>query len=101
MNWLETELQKPRSKAIHCSIGRRHPPGLENPKVSVVIPVYNEKNTIEEILRRVLDATVRREVIIVDDCSSDGTRQFCKIWPPEKLKAIGKCPPGMADFPLK
>jgi glycosyltransferase involved in cell wall biosynthesis len=58
--------------------GRRHSPGLDNPKISVVIPAYNEKNTIEEILRRVLDATLRREIIVVDDCSTDGTRQMLK-----------------------
>jgi glycosyltransferase involved in cell wall biosynthesis len=56
---------------------RRHnPSALENPKVSIVIPVYNEKSTIDEILRRVLDTDVRKEVIIVDDCSTDGTRQM-------------------------
>jgi glycosyltransferase involved in cell wall biosynthesis len=56
---------------------RRHnPSALENPKVSIVIPVYNEKATIDEILRRVLDTDVRKEVIIVDDCSTDGTRQM-------------------------
>jgi len=56
---------------------RRHnPSALPDPKVSIVIPVYNEKNTIDEILRRVLDTSVRKEVIIVDDCSTDGTRQI-------------------------
>ena len=55
---------------------RQNPLALEDPKVSVVIPVYNEKTTIEEILRRVVDTGVRKEVIIVDDCSSDGTRQM-------------------------
>lgn len=55
---------------------RRNPSALLDPKVSVVIPVYNEKSTIEEILRRVLDTDVRKEVIIVDDCSKDGTRQI-------------------------
>ncbi|HXY01017.1 MAG TPA: glycosyltransferase, partial [Candidatus Limnocylindrales bacterium] len=55
---------------------RRNPLALTNPKVSIVIPVYNEKATIDEILRRVLDAEVRKEVIIVDDCSTDGTRQI-------------------------
>jgi glycosyltransferase involved in cell wall biosynthesis len=49
---------------------------LHDPKVSIVIPVYNEKSTIDEILRRVLDTKVRKEVIIVDDCSTDGTRQI-------------------------
>mgnify|MGYP000079584117 CR=1 FL=1 len=45
-------------------------------KVSVVIPCYNEVNTIERIIKRVLEAPVDlHEVIIVDDCSSDGTRE--------------------------
>jgi cellulose synthase/poly-beta-1,6-N-acetylglucosamine synthase-like glycosyltransferase len=53
---------------------RYNPSALDNPKVSIVIPVYNEKSTIDEILRRVLDTPVRKEVIIVDDCSTDGRR---------------------------
>jgi len=55
---------------------RHNPAALDNPKVSIVIPVYNEKATIDEILRRVVDTGVRKEVIIVDDCSTDGTRQI-------------------------
>jgi Glycosyl transferase family 2 len=55
---------------------RNSPTALPNPTVSIVIPVYNERGTIEEILRRVLDTEVRKEVIIVDDCSTDGTRQI-------------------------
>ena len=55
---------------------RRNPTALENPKLSVVIPVYNERPTIEEIIRRVVDTTMRKEIIVVDDCSTDGTRQI-------------------------
>ena len=54
---------------------RHNPTALDNPKVSIVIPAYNEKATIEEILRRVLDTDVRKEVLVIDDCSTDGTRQ--------------------------
>jgi glycosyltransferase involved in cell wall biosynthesis len=55
---------------------RRNPSQLFDPKVSVVIPVYNEKNTICEILRRVEESNVRKEIVVVDDCSKDGTREI-------------------------
>ena len=44
-------------------------------KVSIVIPCYNEKNTIEKIVEAVRSAPIEnKEIIIVDDCSGDGTR---------------------------
>jgi glycosyltransferase involved in cell wall biosynthesis len=45
-------------------------------KVSVIIPVYNEAHTIEEILRRVEAEELANEILIVDDGSSDGTRDI-------------------------
>ncbi len=47
-------------------------------KISVVIPVYNEVNTIEEIVKRVLSVKLHKELIIVDDSSTDGTREKLK-----------------------
>ena len=45
-------------------------------KVSVVIPCYNEKNTIRTIVDAVREAPYKdKEIIVVDDCSSDGTRE--------------------------
>ena len=44
-------------------------------KLSVVIPVYNEKQTLDEVLRRVRAVAVDKEIILVDDCSRDGTRE--------------------------
>jgi glycosyltransferase involved in cell wall biosynthesis len=55
---------------------RRNPAALIDPKISVVIPVFNEKGTLDEILRRVLEQEIRKEVIVVDDFSTDGTRQI-------------------------
>src|SRR5579859_3612061 len=59
---------------------RRNPSQLVDPKVSVVIPVYDEKNTICEILRRVEEADMRKEIVVVDDCSKDGTREILQDW---------------------
>lgn len=44
--------------------------------VSIVIPVYNERDTIEEIVRRVQAVGVHSEIVIVDDFSLDGTRDI-------------------------
>ena len=44
--------------------------------LSVVIPVFNERNTIREILRRVRDVPITKQIILVDDCSRDGTREI-------------------------
>jgi glycosyltransferase involved in cell wall biosynthesis len=45
-------------------------------RVSVIIPCFNERQTIEELIDRVQAVPVEKEVIVVDDCSSDGTRQL-------------------------
>lgn len=58
-----------------------------HPKLSVVIPVYNEKATIEELLRRVQQVAVEKEIIVVDDGSTDGTRELL-----QKLSAVGDHP---------
>jgi glycosyltransferase involved in cell wall biosynthesis len=50
----------------------RFPPGF---KLSVVIPVYNEIRWIEEVLRRVRAQPIPMEIILIDDCSTDGTRE--------------------------
>lgn len=42
------------------------------------MPVYNERNTIEEIVSRVLAVLLRVELIVIDDCSTDGSREILK-----------------------
>lgn len=44
--------------------------------LSVIIPVYNEEKTIAEIVRRVQKTGLAQEILIVDDGSTDGTRQI-------------------------
>ena len=45
-------------------------------KLSVIIPIYNERLTIAELLARVRAVEVEKEIICVDDCSTDGTREI-------------------------
>jgi glycosyltransferase involved in cell wall biosynthesis len=47
-------------------------------KLSVLIPVYNEERTLEEVVRRVCAVQIPKEIILVDDGSSDQSRQILK-----------------------
>ena len=47
-------------------------------KISVVMPVYNEVKTVRELIKRVEEVDLEKEIIIVDDCSTDGTRNILK-----------------------
>lgn len=60
-------------------------------KLSVVVPAYNERGTIEEILCRIQAAAVpglTQEILVVDDGSSDGTREILEGW--AKRQAAGE-----------
>lgn len=57
-------------------------------KLSVVIPVYNERNTIREIYDRVRAVSIDKEIIIVDDCSTDGTREIVRQLPNDSTKVF-------------
>jgi len=47
-------------------------------KLSVVIPVFNEERWIREVVRRVRAVEIPKEIILVDDCSTDGTRDILR-----------------------
>jgi len=47
-------------------------------KLSIVIPVYNEKSTILDLINKVDNVKLDKEIIIVDDASTDGTREILK-----------------------
>lgn len=49
-------------------------------RLSVLIPVYNERETIEPLLTAVLEVDLAKEVIVVDDCSSDGSSEILERW---------------------
>jgi glycosyltransferase involved in cell wall biosynthesis len=62
---------------------------LTDPLLSVVMPCYNERDTIDEIIRRVLAVPVRIELIVVDDGSKDGTRDILsKLAEELKIKLV-------------
>src|ERR1700733_7185327 len=47
-------------------------------KMSVVIPVYNEERWVREVVRRVQEVPIPKEIVIVEDCSTDSTRDILK-----------------------
>lgn len=71
--------------------------GFKEVKLSVIVPVYDEIGTIETILKEILAVPIPKEVIIVDDGSSDGTCEYlrdfrhpdCRIFYHEKNRGKG------------
>ncbi len=50
-------------------------------KISVIIPCYNERQTIEEIIKRVRAVKIATEILVIDDGSTDGTRDILRAMP--------------------
>ena len=56
---------------------------LRDPLLTVVMPVFNELATVEEVIRRVVALPVRTQLVVVDDCSTDGTSELLARLAPE------------------
>ena len=57
--------------------------------LSVIIPCYNEINTIEEVINKVKSTTIKsKQIIIIDDFSTDGTREFLNSLKDESIKVV-------------
>ncbi|HEX2922421.1 MAG TPA: glycosyltransferase, partial [Chloroflexota bacterium] len=56
--------------------------------LSVLIPVFNERDSIEELLQRVASVPVQKEIVVVNDCSRDGTGEILNEMRIEGLRVI-------------
>ena len=57
--------------------------------LSVIIPCYNEINTIEEVINKVKNTSIKsKQIIIIDDFSTDGTREFLNSLKDESIKVV-------------
>ncbi|MDI6840280.1 MAG: glycosyltransferase family 2 protein [bacterium] len=60
----------------------------KNLKCSIIVPVYNEKDTILSIIEKLKNGSINKELIIVDDFSTDGTREILEKIKNQKIKVI-------------
>jgi glycosyltransferase involved in cell wall biosynthesis len=75
----------PLHKGREVSVRARTPLDTDKVKLSVLVPVYNERNTIDLILDAVHATPMKKEIIVVDDCSTDGSDEILA-----RLKAQGR-----------
>lgn len=51
---------------------------MRQPKLTIIIPVYNEINTIEDLINKISNLKIDKQIILIDDCSIDGTSEVIK-----------------------
>lgn len=57
-------------------------------KLSILMPVYNEAETIAEVVERVLAVPLEKEIVLVNDASKDGTAEIVNRFPAEKVRVL-------------
>lgn len=57
-------------------------------KLSIIMPIYNEEATLTEIIHKVQDVNLDKELILVDDGSSDGTQAILQAWEQDPLPDV-------------
>ena len=64
-------------------------------KLSIIIPCYNEKNTLMRCLEAVHNVSIpyHKEIIIIDDCSNDGTKEMLQTLESKKISPLTPPPP--------
>ncbi|MFO0012516.1 MAG: glycosyltransferase family 2 protein [Planctomycetota bacterium] len=67
VDWLEETSHREPESTKHS---------LDTPALSIVIPAYNERRTIEQVIERVSALPIDKQIILVDDASTDGTREI-------------------------
>ncbi|MFP2909457.1 glycosyltransferase family 2 protein [Pyxidicoccus sp. 3LFB2] len=66
--------------------------------VSLVIPVYNEIPTLAELLRRCIAVDFPKELVLIDDCSRDGSREFLRQLAEQGVGVLGGTPRNRNDI---
>jgi glycosyltransferase involved in cell wall biosynthesis len=88
-------------RQVPSAQGHTRPRIGEKLRLSVIIPVFNELAFIEELLLRVQDSMLAEEIIVVDDGSTDGTRQLLRGLQERKSKGDQVAEIGESGAPLQ
>ena len=61
---------------------------MNNVEITIIIPVFNEINTLEKLLEKINKINLKKQIIIIDDYSTDGSRQLIEKFDQDNLKKI-------------
>jgi glycosyltransferase involved in cell wall biosynthesis len=61
---------------------------MAKPKLTVVIPVYNERGTVMTVLEKVKSLPVSKEIIVIDNLSTDGTRELLETVSDPEIRVV-------------